>query len=191
MLTLVRVGRVARGARLRQSVDRNLFRSPCRERDSGSAQTCPIGSTSMGTAINPVCAPCRRANRDWEINPVYRASRRAEALGYARRSPPARAGADYLLKDHKPSAIQGEARLRGLYRIISSKTIPSAPAGARAALPSRSASVASSPQRGAGGSPPMPAASLSPRTNCGSSGRGHSKALRHARFASATRPAWW
>ena len=26
-------------------------------------------------------------------------------------------------KDHKPSAKRGEARLRGLYRIISSKTI--------------------------------------------------------------------
>jgi hypothetical protein len=36
---------------------------------------------------NPVCASCRGA----------------EALGYARRSPPARAMADYLLKDHKPS----------------------------------------------------------------------------------------
>jgi len=31
--------------------------------------------------------------------------------------------ADYLLKDHKPSANQGKARLRGLYRIIYSKTI--------------------------------------------------------------------
>jgi hypothetical protein len=30
---------------------------------------------------------------------------------------------DYLFKDHKPSAVQGEARLRGLYRIISAKTI--------------------------------------------------------------------
>ena len=57
------------------------------------------------------------------INPLSRASRRAEALGYARRSPPARAMADYLFKDHKPSAMQGEARLRGLWRIIYSKTI--------------------------------------------------------------------
>jgi hypothetical protein len=56
-------------------------------------------------------------------NPLYRMSRRAEALGYARRSPPARAGADYFFKDHKPSAMRGEARLRGLERIISSKTI--------------------------------------------------------------------
>jgi hypothetical protein len=31
--------------------------------------------------------------------------------------------ADYLFKDHKPSANQGKARLRGLYRIIYSKTI--------------------------------------------------------------------
>jgi hypothetical protein len=34
-----------------------------------------------------------------------------------------RAVADYLLKDHKPSARQGEARLRGLWQIIYSKTI--------------------------------------------------------------------
>jgi len=47
----------------------------------------------------------------------------AQALGYPRRSPPARAIPDYLLKDHKPSAIQGEARLRGLERIMYSKTI--------------------------------------------------------------------
>ncbi len=37
--------------RFRQSVDRNSFRSPCRERVSGSVQPCPIGSTSVGTAI--------------------------------------------------------------------------------------------------------------------------------------------
>ena len=39
-------------------------------------------------------------------NPLYRMSRRAEALGYARRSPPARAGADYFFKDHKESPLQ-------------------------------------------------------------------------------------
>jgi len=38
------------------------------------------------TAINPLCTLCRRA----------------EALGYARRSPPARAVADYFFKDHRP-----------------------------------------------------------------------------------------
>jgi len=31
--------------------------------------------------------------------------------------------ADYFFKDHKPSASQGEARLRGLERIMYSKTI--------------------------------------------------------------------
>jgi len=31
--------------------------------------------------------------------------------------------ADYFFKDHTPSANQGKARLRGLWRIISSKTI--------------------------------------------------------------------
>jgi hypothetical protein len=48
---------------------------------------------------------------------------RPYALGYARRSPPARAMADYFFNDHTPSAMQGEARLRGLWRIISSTTI--------------------------------------------------------------------
>ena len=49
-------------------------------------------------------------------NPLFRTSRRAKALGYARRSPPARARTEF--KDHTPSAIQGEARLHRLYRII-------------------------------------------------------------------------
>jgi len=31
--------------------------------------------------------------------------------------------ADYVFKDHTPSAMQGEARLRGLWRIMYSKTI--------------------------------------------------------------------
>ena len=51
----------------------------------------------MGTAINPLCASCRRA----------------KALGYARRSPPARVITDSFFKVHQPSAIQGKARLRG------------------------------------------------------------------------------
>ena len=34
------------------------------------------------------------------------------AVGYGMRSPPARARADYFFKDYKPSALQGEARLR-------------------------------------------------------------------------------
>ena len=53
------------------------------------------------------------------INPLHRTSRGAEALGYAR------AGADYFFKDHTPPAMRGEARPRGLERIISSKTIRS------------------------------------------------------------------
>jgi hypothetical protein len=36
-------------------------------------------------------------------------------------SPPARAIPDYFFKDHKPSAMERKARLRGLYRIIYSK----------------------------------------------------------------------
>jgi len=47
--------------------------------------------------LSPVCASCRRA----------------KALGYRTRSPPARTIPDYFFNDHKPSAIQGEARLRG------------------------------------------------------------------------------
>jgi hypothetical protein len=55
-LTFVRVCRVAQGARFRQSVDRNSFRSPRGERDvrrgrPRSVQPCPIGSTSMRTAV--------------------------------------------------------------------------------------------------------------------------------------------
>ena len=37
------------------------------------------------------------------INPLYCTSRGAEALGYARRSSPARAVADYFCKDHQPA----------------------------------------------------------------------------------------
>ena len=51
----------------------------------------------MGTAINPLCASCCRA----------------KALGYARRSPPARAMTDSFFKVHQPSAMRGDARLRG------------------------------------------------------------------------------
>jgi len=81
------------------------------------------GSTYLRTAINPLYRTSRRADGDWEYNPVCAFCRRAKALGYPGRSPPARAMADYLFKDHKPSARRDEARLRGLERIISSKTI--------------------------------------------------------------------
>ena len=39
------------------------------------------------------------------------------------RSLPTRARADYVFKDHTPSAMRGDARLRGRERIICSKTI--------------------------------------------------------------------
>ena len=45
------------------------------------------------------------------------------ALGSALRSLPVRDMADYVFKDHKPSARQGKARLRGLERNNYSKTI--------------------------------------------------------------------
>jgi hypothetical protein len=48
---------------------------------------------------------------------------RPYTLGYARRRSPARAMANYVFKDHTPSAMRGDARLRGLWRIMYSKTI--------------------------------------------------------------------
>jgi hypothetical protein len=42
-------------------------------------------------------------------NPPYCASRRAEAPGYARRSPPVRAMADYFFKDHHFGRCVGSA----------------------------------------------------------------------------------
>jgi len=50
----------------------------------------------------------------FEKYPLSRASRRAKALGYGMRSPPARARADDVCKDHKPSARGCEGRPRGL-----------------------------------------------------------------------------
>ena len=100
--------------------------------------------------VRPGCAgvPARmrrlRADGDCEINPVCVACRRVEALGYGMQSPPAQAMADYLFEDHqpvggallsvigyrlsaigynKPSASQGEARIRGRERNHYSKTI--------------------------------------------------------------------
>ena len=40
---------------------------------------------------------------DGDLNPLYCASRGAEALGYPGQSPPARAIPDYLFKDHEAS----------------------------------------------------------------------------------------
>jgi hypothetical protein len=76
--TLVQVCRVARNARFRQSVDRNLFRSPCRERDSGSVQPCSTGSTFVRTAIfrsprgtRAVHCGCARRPRPAECRPQF------------------------------------------------------------------------------------------------------------------------
>ena len=57
------------------------------------------------------------------MNPLCRASRRAKALGYGMRSPPARARADDVFKDHQPSATGCEARRRGRERMMCSKTM--------------------------------------------------------------------
>jgi hypothetical protein len=56
-------------------------------------------------------------------NPVFASCCRAEALGYTGQSPPARARPDLILKDHKPPAMQGKARLRGRERNNCSTTI--------------------------------------------------------------------
>ena len=81
-----------------------------------------ISSKTMRCAAppRPLYAPCTGAAL---LRPRMRPCRGAEALGYARRRPPARARADYVFKDHTPSAMRGDARLRGLWRIICSKTI--------------------------------------------------------------------
>ena len=57
------------------------------------------------------------------FSPSYGRKKMTDTLGYARRSPPVRAISDYLLTDHQPSAIRGEACLRRLERNNYSKTI--------------------------------------------------------------------
>jgi len=56
-----------------------------------------------------------------------RPRRGAEALGYGMQSPPARAMPDYFFKDHKPPAMQGEARLRGLASRPRQRPLPCSP----------------------------------------------------------------
>ena len=51
MLTPVQGSRVARDARVQQSVDRNVFRSSRGARDSGNVQPRPLGSIFARTAI--------------------------------------------------------------------------------------------------------------------------------------------
>jgi hypothetical protein len=81
-----------------------------------------ISSKTMRCAAppRPLYAPCTGAAL---LRPRMRPCRGAEALGYARRRPPARAMANYVFKDHTPSAMRGDARLRGRERIMYSKTI--------------------------------------------------------------------
>jgi hypothetical protein len=66
-LTIIPIRRVTQGARRWRSVDRNSFRSPRGACDSGSVQPCLSGSTFVRTAVNPLCALCRRANGDREL----------------------------------------------------------------------------------------------------------------------------
>ena len=89
-LTILPIRRVAQGARRRRSVDRNSFWSPRGACDSRSVQHRPPGSTSVRTAIIRY-AP--RAVGLMEIEKYIRSPARAVGL--------------------KPSALQGEARLRG------------------------------------------------------------------------------
>ena len=83
-LTPVWGRRVARDARVQRSVDRNVFRSSRGARNSQECSTLSNRFNLCENRYNPVCAFCRRA----------------KALGYIMRSPPARAIPDYLLKDH-------------------------------------------------------------------------------------------
>ena len=121
-LPLVRLCRVARDAHCWRSVDRNSFRSPRGEHVSRSVQPRPPGSTFVRTAISRY-APL--AVRLMEIENTIRYTPRAVGL-----KPPAIQGEArlrglywnlILLKDHKLPAIQGEARLRGLERIITQR----------------------------------------------------------------------
>jgi hypothetical protein len=89
-LTILPIRRVAQGVRRRRSVDRNSFRSPRGACDSRSVQHRPPGSTSVRTAIIRY-AP--RAVGLMEIEKYIRSPARAVGL--------------------KPSALRGEARLRG------------------------------------------------------------------------------
>jgi hypothetical protein len=105
----VLVCRVARDARVQRRVDRNSFRSSRGARYSQERST-PSNRFNM-------CENCYK--------PVYAWRRRAEALGYARRSPPARNAnsngdsIDYRLSAisyDRPPALQGKARLVSSHR---------------------------------------------------------------------------
>ena|GEM_PF-5707985 len=69
-LTILPIRRVAQGARRWRSVDRNSFRSPRGAYDSGSVQHRPPGSTSVRTAIFPVCygAGLRRCHAEADLS---------------------------------------------------------------------------------------------------------------------------
>jgi len=99
-LTLTHRGRSPPG---RQSVDRNSFRSPCRARDSGSVQPCPIGSTLL-VDRNSFRSPCRARNPQERstLSNWFNLARRPEfisvtsfpALTHRGRSPPGRQSVD-------------------------------------------------------------------------------------------------
>jgi len=134
ILTVVPIRRVARGARFRRSVDRNLFRSPqggaiprvfiailryvdpcpglsCHARRPRPAECRPkcISVTARGAQFPGVFNLVHRFNLCENCYvPLYRASRGAEALGQARRSPHARAIPDYFSKTISPRP--GEAK---------------------------------------------------------------------------------
>ena len=81
-----------------------------------------ISSKTMRCAAppRPLYAPCTGAAL---LRPRMRPCRGAEALGYARRRPPARARADYLFEDHQPA---GGALLSVIvYRLFLSPTASS------------------------------------------------------------------
>jgi len=81
-----------------------------------------ISSKTMRCAAppRPLYAPCTGAAL---LRPRMRPCRGAEALGYARRRPPARARADYLFEDHQPAG--GALLWVIVYRLFLSPTASS------------------------------------------------------------------
>jgi hypothetical protein len=104
----------AEARRARAGLARSVRRG-CTRRWKRALHVPPRGGAVGGTACRaptPVAGSGRLAQRGrpgrgstylrTAINPLYRASRGAEALGYGMQSPPAQARPDYFFKDHMP-----------------------------------------------------------------------------------------
>ena len=110
-MTPVRVCRVARDDHFQQRVDRNSFRSPRGARGSGNVQPRPIGFKLCEKCYISVIAWDARLQECSTPSIGFNLCEKCCKLVFV------------LVVGFKPSAIQGEAYLRGLYRIIYSKTI--------------------------------------------------------------------